>query len=101
MVSHSASRVRTAAVRSSALSLAKSCSIGVQVGRVGRQIEHARAHRPDRLVDADDLVSRQVIQDDDILAAQAGSEHLLDIGPEHFARHRPVEHEGSDHAIPA
>ena len=98
MTVQSASLVRAAAFRSSALSLAKSCSIGFRSGLVGRQIEDGGAGRGDGLLDAIDLVGGEIVHHHDVAGRQRRSQHLLDVGPEGGAGHRPVEDERGDHA---
>jgi hypothetical protein len=41
--------------------------------------------------DARDLVSGQIVHDDDVVRPQGGRQHLLDPGEEGFSVHRPIE----------
>src|SRR6516162_8847999 len=54
----------------------------IEVGRVGRQVAHAGADSLDRLASAGDLVSAQVVHEDDVALAQGRREDLLDISQE-------------------
>ena len=80
------STVRSAAFRRSALSLAKAFSMGLKIGRVGRE-DTAAWHRPPRWGSARDglLVARQVVEDDDVTGPQRRDEDLLDVGEEALA----------------
>ena len=82
MVDQSSTLVRAAALRSSALSLAKSLLDRVEVGAVGRQVEDAGAGRRDRLADARDLVRGEVVHDHDVAGGERRREELLDVGAE-------------------
>ena len=53
----------------------------------------------DRLSDTCDLVTGEVVGDDDVPLCQSGGEELLDIGQEGIAIDRAIEHQRSDHAI--
>ena len=80
------------------LELGESVLDWVEVGRVGRQVEEARARRLDPLSGRLPLVAGQVVHDDDVALAQFGNEDALDIGLEGVAIDWAVEHEGRDHA---
>ena len=67
MRSQRAGMLRSAAWRSSAISLANACSIGL---RVGRQVDDAGAPGLDRLADTRDLVGGEVVHDDDVARPQ-------------------------------
>src|SRR6516164_2649011 len=54
----------------------------IEVGRVGRQIAHARADSLDRLSGAGDLVSAQVVHEYDVALAQGRYQNLFDISQE-------------------
>ena len=90
--------MRSAAVRSIALSLAKGVLDGVEVGTVGREEQQAGACGLDQGAGAGSLVAREVVHHDDVAGAQLEDEHLLDIDLEGIAVDRPGEHEGRDHA---
>ena len=77
----SVSLVRAAALRNKALSLANTCSIGFQVGRVWRQEEGAGACHPDGLADTRYLVGAEVVHDDHVAGAAVRGRGT--------ARHRP------------
>ena len=98
MVDQSSSLVRAAAVRSSALSLANSCSIGFEIGAVRRQVQDRGAGRGDRLADAGDLVRRQVVEHHDIIGFERRRQELLDVRAKRRAGHGPVEHQRRDDA---
>ena len=92
--------VRAAAARSRALSFAKAISMGLKSGAVRRQVAQARAGGLDRLSDAMDLVSWQIVHDHDVAWPQLGNERLFDIGEKGFAVHRAVEdHRRSDAVV--
>jgi len=80
MMDQSSSLVRAAALRKSALSLANSCSIGVEIRAVGRQIEDRGIGRGDRLADAGERVGRQVVEHHDVTGRERRRQELLDIG---------------------
>src|SRR3546814_6949970 len=70
----------------------------IHVRAVGRQVKDLGAAGGDRLADPGNLVSRQVVEHDDIAALERGCENLTDIDPEGIAIHRPVEHTWRGHA---
>ena len=86
---HKASSVRSAAFRSSALSLEKAFD-RIEIGAVGREVEEhgsdasmaARTARP---------CGCKVVHDHDVAGAEFGNENLMDIGVESVAVDRPVE----------
>ena len=103
MVVQRASRVRAAAFRSSAFSLAKTCLRSsapqrVQVGAVRGQVEQAGTGGPDRLSDPGDLVGGQIVEHHHIALRQRGCEELPDIGEEGLAGHGTVQNQGCDEA---
>ena len=87
-----ASTVRSAALRSSVLSLAKTCSIGLRSGLIGRQEEQLGAGRADRVAHGLALVTAEIVDDDDVAGLERRHQELLDIGQEAFAVDRPVDH---------
>ena len=97
-VCHRASLVRAAALRSSALSLAKNCSIGLRSGAVGRQVEQVGAGRRDRLLNASHFVCGEIIHHHHVARLKRRRERLLDIGSERRTGHRPVEDHRRDDA---
>ena len=74
MACQSSSLVRAAALRTSAVRLANSCSIGFRSGP-RRQVEDGGAGGNDRLADGVDLVCRQLIEHHDIAGSSAGARH--------------------------
>ena len=58
---------------------------GIEVGAVRRQVAQARAGGLDRLSDAVDLVSGQIVDDHDVAWPQLGNERLFDIGEKGLA----------------
>ena len=58
--------VRAAYLRTWALSIGEGVPDRVEVGTVGRQVKQGGAARLDGIPDAGDLVSRQIVHDDDI-----------------------------------
>ena len=69
---------------------------GIEIGRVGRQVEQLCAGRLDEFTHAVDLVSRQVVHDDRVAFAQERDQHLLDVDTKGFTVHRPIENERGD-----
>jgi hypothetical protein len=94
MACQSSSLVRAAALRKSALSLAKSCSIGFRSG--SKAVEDGRAGRGDRLADAVDLVRREIVEHHDVARLERRREELLDVGAKCGAGHWPVENQWRD-----
>src|SRR6202051_5001 len=60
---------------------------GVEIGRIGRQIEQPRAPGLDGFADSPDFVRRQVVQDYQIACSQGGRKSLLNPSQNHFAIH--------------
>jgi hypothetical protein len=79
MALHRPVTVRSAALRSSAFSLAKAFSIGLKSGAIGREIEQARAGRFDQRPHPWPLVAGEIVQDHDVAGPQLGDEDLLNI----------------------
>ena len=98
MVDHRASLVRRTARRSKVSSLANTCSIGLQVWRVGRQVEQADACGPDGLLDTRHLVGIGVVQDRHVAVAEHRGRDLLDMGQERRAVHRTIQHRWGNQA---
>jgi hypothetical protein len=116
MARQSASTVRAAALLSSALSLAKACSIGAPLRSSaptlvvgagsqarsrtgGREVAELGGRGLDGLAHAPDLVSAEVVHDHAVARAQGWRQRLLDIGQEARAVDRAVEHTGRDEAV--
>jgi len=72
---------------------------GVQIGRVGRQIEHRGAGRGDGLPDPVDLVAAEVIEDGNVSGLERGAKELLDPSQEQLPVHGPVDDQGSGQAL--
>src|SRR5215831_16805745 len=89
--------VRSAAFRRSALSLLKTCSIGLRSGEYGVR----RTHSLDRVRHTGYLMSRKVVHDDDVTAVERWSQTLFDVCEEDCPVHRPIDHEGCDHPVVA
>ncbi len=66
----------------------------VEVGRIGRQVEQHSTRGFDGVADACDLVSPEIVEDDDVARPQGGRQDLLDIGEERIAVHRAVDDAG-------
>ena len=94
-----ASKVRAAALRKQSFQLSEPLLDWVEVGAVGWQVEETGFGAFDRRSDALDLVTRQIIQDDDIAGLKLGNEELLDPGPELLAVHRPIEGARRDETV--
>ena len=73
----------------------------VEVGRVFRQEDEARADASDRPSHGLSLVGAEVVQDHDVTWLEGGREELFDIGAEAFAVDRPVEQAGRFDAVVA
>ena len=88
------STVRSSAFRSKVLSFAKTCSIGLRSGAVGRQEDQPCARGADRRSDGGSLVRAEIIHDNNVAGLERWHQQLLDIGPEAFAVDRPVDDAG-------
>ena len=88
------STVLAPTLRRMALSLAKTCSHGIEIGAVGRQVERGCADRLNGLVYAGDLVGGEVVHDDDVARGQGRDQGLLDPGKEACAVDRAIENAG-------
>ena len=71
--------------------LGKNLFDGIEVRAVGRQVEHASAHRLDRGPYAGHFMAGQIIQHHRVARAEGRSEELLDIGHEGRAIERAVQ----------
>jgi hypothetical protein len=91
--------VRSLALRSRVLSLAKDLFDRVEVGAVGRQEQELGAGGSDRAADGEALVAAKVVHDDDVARAQGWDEELLHPGEEALAVDRPVEDAGRVDAV--
>jgi hypothetical protein len=76
------------------LELGKGLFDGIEVGAVGRQVEHLSLAVFDRFPDAGDLVAGPIVQDDDIARAQGWGEDLLDVAAEDVAVQGAIQHVG-------
>lgn len=91
IAAQTASTVRPAALRSRCLSLAKTCSIGFNVGRIFWQEEELGADRTDELANCSASVAAKVVQDDNIAWSKDGQKNPLDIGAKAHAIDRPLD----------
>src|SRR5690349_11784447 len=74
---------------------------GVEVMRVGREITEPRSARDDRRFHSGIFVRTQVVEYDDVAAAQAGGEPLSDPRDEAFGVHRlPGRAQGQPAVLP-
>ncbi len=64
---------------------------GVEVGAVGRQVQHSGSDGVYRFDGGFDLVGLQVVQDEDVAGSQVRGEFLSDIGGEELAVEGAVE----------
>ena len=78
---------------------AESLLDGVEIGGVLGKIAQRRADGFDGFGDTIDLVSRDIVHDDDIARLKGGREELFDVGEEGFSVHRPLDDEGSNHFV--
>jgi len=101
MTAHRLSIEQAAALRSTALSLEKNCSIGLRSGAIRRKIQQHCAARFDCLANAGNFVNADVVHDDDVASLEGRSKDLLDIGQKGWTIHRPVQQEGRGDAIVA
>ena len=81
-------------MRNRVLSLAKTCSIGLRVGRVARQEEQLGAGAADQPPHGLAFVAAEIVHDDDVAGAQGRQEELLDIGAKAGAVDRAVDDTG-------
>jgi len=66
----------------------------IKVRAVSGQVAQRRPGPLDRLPDASDFVTGEIVHDDDITLAQGQGEKVFDIGQETRSVHRPIEHAG-------
>jgi hypothetical protein len=66
----------------------------VEVGAVGRQVEHSGASGGDRLAHARHLVGGEIVHHHEIACTQDRHQRLLDVGEEPRAVDRAIEHAG-------
>ena len=88
----SASNVRVAALRRSALILANAISIGFGSGRVLREEQEPGAPRLERRCGAGALVDREIVRDHDVAGPKGRGQLGLDIGVECRAVHGAIHH---------
>lgn len=65
----------------------------IEVRRVRRQIKEDGARRFDEGAYGGDLMSRQVVHDDDVASPKRRDQELLEPGQEDSAIHRPIDHQ--------
>ena len=93
MASETASRERGAALRTSAFTLEKSCSIGLRSGEyLGRNSR--RAGGLDGCAHRLSLVRPEIVENDDVVALERWDKELLDIGEKPLAIDGSVEQAG-------
>lgn len=92
------STARLASARRRCFSFEKTCSIGVQVGAVGRQKQQPCASGADRHANSLALVAAEIIHHDDVAGFESRNENLIDISLEGDAADRAVEGHGRDHS---
>ena len=64
----------------------------IEIGTVGRQVAQGGAGGFDRVLDAVDVMRREVIGDHDVAGRERGDEDLGDVGEKAVAVHRAVDH---------
>ena len=64
----------------------------IEIGTVGRQVAQGGAGGFDRVLDAVDMMRREVIGEDDVAGRERGDEDLGDVGEKAVAIHRAVDH---------
>src|SRR5271157_1386756 len=64
----------------------------IEIGRVLRQVAQCRSRLLDCFPDARDLVSREVIHRDDVVAPEDRNQALFDVSQEYFSIHGPIDH---------
>ena len=74
--------------------MAKTCSIGLRSGAVGRQEEQPGPGGADCATDGLAFVASQIVHNDDVAGRQGGDEELLDIGGEALAVDGAVDDAG-------
>ena len=74
---------------------------GIEVGAVGGQIEHARPDSLNRLPDAGDFMTGQIVHDDAVARLQGGRQNLFDIGHKARAIDRPIQDRRSGEVVGA
>ncbi len=73
----------------------------IEVGRVGRQIEHGCPASLDAFPYAGDLVRTEVVHDHDLAWQKLRAEHVIEIGKEDFRVGGGLDGHGGDHAAQA
>jgi hypothetical protein len=64
----------------------------IEIWTVGRQVAQRGAGGFDRVLDAVDVMRREVIGDDDVAGRERGDQDLGDVGEKAVAVHRAVDH---------
>lgn len=70
----------------------------IEVWRILRQVAQARADGRNRLLNADDLVGRKVVDHDNISALERRSQALLKVGEKDFSIHGSVDQHRRDYS---
>lgn len=65
---------------------------GIEVGAIGRQVPELGAGGGDAVVDALDVMGRQIVGDHNVAGLECGRQDLIDVGQETLPIHRTVEH---------
>ena len=71
---------------------------GIEIGAVGRQVEQLGLAVFDRFPNAGDLVTGQIVHDDNVTRAQGWGENLLDVAAEDVSVQGAIEHVGCSDA---
>src|SRR5262245_9278781 len=69
----------------------------VEIWRIRRKIKKRGTRRFDCLFDADDLMSGEIVHDDDISSLECWNKPKFHISKKHRPIHGSLEHEGRDH----
>ena len=94
-----ASRVRSAALRSSVLSLAKTGLDGFQVWTVRRQEQKPGACLAQGLAYCRAFMASEIVHDDDVAGRQCRHETLLEVRGKACAVDRPLQHKRGVDAV--
>ena len=92
MVCHRTSRVRQRALRKIAFSFANASAIGLKSGLYFGRNQSCAPTGFDRSSHRGALVTRQVVQDDDVARRERWRQDLLDVGQKTGAVDRPIKH---------
>ena len=73
----------------------------IEIGRIFWQIKQPRPRSFDGLLHNNTLVSREVVDDDDVAALERWPQTLFEIGEEDGSGHGPIHHERRNHLVMA